>query len=37
MAMPLVASTEWWEAKGRGDKYEDPMAWHALTQHLAEL
>ena len=29
MAMPLVASTEWWEAKGRGDKFEDPMAWHA--------
>jgi hypothetical protein len=29
--MPLVASTEWWEAKGRGHKLEHqhPLAWHA--------
>eukprot|EP00953_Heterococcus_sp_UTEX-ZZ885_P014786 8350-Heterococcus_DN1.PRE.1 len=28
-ALPLVGSTEWWEAKGRGHKLEHPSAWHA--------
>jgi hypothetical protein len=26
---PWLQSTEWWEARGRGEKHEHPLAWHA--------
>jgi hypothetical protein len=36
-ALPLVGSSEWWQAQGRGGKQEHPLAWCAPDSELGRL